>query len=57
MQDLLGLGNEARMNYPSTVVNNWQWRATADYISSDLEEKLLYYTSLYQRIPKKKRVK
>ena len=57
MQDLLGLGNEARMNYPSTVVNNWQWRATGDYISSYLEEKLLYYTSLYQRIPKKKRVK
>jgi 4-alpha-glucanotransferase len=28
MQDLLGLGNEARMNYPSTVVNNWQWHTT-----------------------------
>ena len=57
MQDLLGLGNEARMNFPSTVVNNWQWRAADDYISTELEEKLLYYTSLYQRIPKKKRVK
>ena len=57
MQDLLGLGNEARMNFPSTVVNNWQWRAADDYISIELEEKLLYYTSLYPRIPKKKRVK
>lgn len=26
MQDLLGLGNEHRMNYPSTVSNNWLWR-------------------------------
>ena len=57
IQDLLGLGNEARMNYPSTVVNNWQWRANDDYISTELEEKLLYYTKLYQRKPKKKRVK
>ncbi len=57
MQDLLGLGNDARMNFPSTIKGNWQWRATDDYISTELEEKLLYYTSLYQRIPKKKRVK
>jgi 4-alpha-glucanotransferase len=26
MQDLLGLGTEHRMNYPSTVSNNWEWR-------------------------------
>lgn len=26
MQDLLGLGNEARMNFPSTLGGNWQWR-------------------------------
>lgn len=26
MQDLLGLGNEARMNFPSTMGGNWQWR-------------------------------
>ena len=57
MQDLLGLGNEARMNYPSTVKDNWQWRAKPDYITEDLTEKLRYYTNLYQRIPKKKRVK
>lgn len=27
MQDLLGLGSEARMNIPSTLGGNWQWRA------------------------------
>jgi 4-alpha-glucanotransferase len=26
MQDLLGLGPEARMNTPSTVTGNWTWR-------------------------------
>jgi 4-alpha-glucanotransferase len=57
MQDLLGLGNEARMNFPSTVTDNWQWRAKSDYLSDELAEKLKYYTTLYQRIPKKKRVK
>lgn len=57
MQDLLGLGNDARMNYPSTTNGNWQWRANSDYITEELTAKLLYYTGLYQRIPKKKREK
>ncbi len=26
MQDVLGLGNEARMNMPGTVGGNWKWR-------------------------------
>lgn len=26
MQDVLGLGRQARMNRPSTVKNNWRWR-------------------------------
>lgn len=28
MQDILGLGAEARMNYPSTSDGNWEWRMT-----------------------------
>lgn len=57
MQDLIGLPNEARMNYPSTTKGNWQWRAKPDYLSDELAEKVKYYTCLYQRIPTKKRVK
>ena len=57
MQDLIGLPNEARMNYPSTTKGNWQWRAKHDYLSEELAEKVKYYTCLYQRIPTKKRVK
>lgn len=52
MQDLLGLGSEARMNTPSTETDNWQWRAEKDYLSDDLAEKLRYYTNLYKRLPK-----
>ena len=26
LQDLLGLGSEARMNRPSTASGNWRWR-------------------------------
>ena len=40
MQDLLGLSNEARMNYPSTIEGNWQWRMADDAASSDLAGKL-----------------
>jgi 4-alpha-glucanotransferase len=28
MQDLLGLGSEARMNTPGTLSGNWTWRFT-----------------------------
>ena len=30
MQDILGLGSEARMNVPSTLGGNWVWRIDAD---------------------------
>ncbi|MBF8248751.1 MAG: malQ, partial [Bacteroidetes bacterium] len=31
IQDVLGLGNEARMNYPGTSTGNWEWRFTWDF--------------------------
>ena len=40
MQTLLGLGTEARMNYPSTIEGNWQWRMTDGVATSDLGEKM-----------------
>lgn len=36
MQDLLGLGNEARMNYPGRPHGNWAWRMTEDALSEEL---------------------
>lgn len=49
MQDLIGLDETARMNQPSTVGLNWQWRAEDGQISKDISEFLRNYTVMYQR--------
>lgn len=33
MQDLLGLGSEARLNIPGTTLNNWRWRVGEHQLS------------------------
>lgn len=49
MQDLIGLGSEARMNFPSTQGTNWKWRATMEQIESVDFAQLGKYTKLYGR--------
>ncbi|MDO4680672.1 MAG: 4-alpha-glucanotransferase [Aerococcus sp.] len=49
MQDLLNLGNSARMNTPATIGGNWQWRMTADQYSEGLTERLLDLSETYFR--------
>lgn len=34
LQDILGLGTEARMNNPSCSIGNWQWRVTEKQLAS-----------------------
>ena len=41
MQDILGLDNSARMNYPGTIGGNWRWRMKPDQLSLSLSMK--YY--------------
>jgi len=53
MQDLLGLGTEARTNIPSTIGGNWVWRATADQITPAIATWLQDRTALYGRTPTK----
>lgn len=36
MQDILGLGEEARMNNPATATGNWRWRAVSSEFSRDV---------------------
>ena len=50
MQDLLGLGAQARINTPSTLGNNWKWRATSDQINNKLAARLYKYTEMYGRL-------
>ena len=34
LQDLLNLGNEARMNVPGRADGNWRWRCTQEMLST-----------------------
>ena len=40
MQDILGLGKEARMNIPSTLGGNWVWRLDGAALTDELADKL-----------------
>ncbi len=53
MQDFLGLGAEARMNTPSTLGGNWQWRLKEGQITEELTAKIAEMTRLYGRSSKK----
>jgi len=49
MQDLLNLGNEARMNFPGTLGNNWEWKLDHKWNSKKLREWLTAFNQLYSR--------
>jgi 4-alpha-glucanotransferase len=50
MQDYLGLGNNARMNTPSTTGgNNWRWRVQSEALTGDLAKKIGRLTRIYGR--------
>jgi len=49
MQDILGLGEEARMNRPATNEGNWQWRMLPDQMEANLCEYLRGMTEIYGR--------
>ena len=50
MQDLLGLGNEARMNLPASNAGNWQWRFRNDDLSDEIAARLRRLTEIYGRV-------
>ena len=49
LQDLMGLGTDARMNYPSTLGGNWAWRFRPEMINDHIRGKLRWFTELYGR--------
>jgi 4-alpha-glucanotransferase len=49
MQDLLGLGVEARMNDPSRTKGNWYWRLDKDPNNRDMIDRLREMTETYGR--------
>jgi 4-alpha-glucanotransferase len=40
VQDILGLGNEARMNLPGAEHDNWSWRLSEGALTEEVAEKL-----------------
>jgi 4-alpha-glucanotransferase len=49
LQDVLGLGSEARMNLPGAVSGNWKWRYKADSLTKEIRDRLQGLTLLYHR--------
>jgi len=49
MQDLLGLGSEARMNVPGRMGGNWRWRYEREQLSPAIAQRLKALTKLYER--------
>ena len=50
MQDIIGLGAEARINTPSTLGENWKWRAIPEDFSISARKKLFTYTKMFGRL-------
>jgi 4-alpha-glucanotransferase len=51
LQDVLGLGEVARMNYPGRPEGNWQWRYVADLLTAERAGRLRELTEIYGRVP------
>lgn len=49
IQDYFGYDNSARMNQPSTLGNNWQWRLTKGEITEELLEDIKKLAKLFGR--------
>ncbi|HET9308080.1 MAG TPA: 4-alpha-glucanotransferase [Candidatus Sulfotelmatobacter sp.] len=49
LQDVLGLGSEARMNLPGTSKGNWRWRCRPGALTPELARKMRELVFLYDR--------
>ena len=54
MQDVLDLPASSRMNVPSTIGGNWQWRMQESDLTQDKKDFLAKMTTLYQRANQEK---
>jgi 4-alpha-glucanotransferase len=52
LQDLLGLGTQARMNLPNTTSGNWSWRYKPDALTPQPGQRLKDLTEIYGRVQK-----
>jgi len=52
MQDVLGLGADARMNTPSTIEGNWRWRMRPEHLNAGIASRLYELNRIYGRLKK-----
>jgi 4-alpha-glucanotransferase len=50
VQDVLGLGTEARMNLPNSTEGNWAWRVKPGVLTRELATRLRELSALYGRV-------
>ncbi len=55
MQDYLGLDCEARINRPSTIGSNWQWRMKKNAFTDNLAKNIRKEIKLYARLPQQEK--
>jgi 4-alpha-glucanotransferase len=53
LQDVLGLGSEARMNTPSQDGGNWRWRFAPEQFAAELIAKLAHLAEVTDRLPQR----
>ena len=53
MQDVLGFGNDCRMNRPATTEDNWLWRCAPDSMNENVAGWLKEETAFYGRLSRK----
>ena len=51
LQDVIGLGSEARMNTPSLNGGNWRWRLQPGALTHELAAKLALLAEVTDRLP------
>jgi 4-alpha-glucanotransferase len=51
LQDVLGLGSQARMNMPGLAIGNWAWRMGDQAFTRKHQERLRGLAEIYERVP------
>jgi 4-alpha-glucanotransferase len=51
LQDVLGLGSEARLNVPSVKTGNYRWRCQPGVLTPELAAKLATLAEVTDRLP------
>jgi 4-alpha-glucanotransferase len=52
VQDVLALGNDARMNRPGEVYGNWRWQLKPGQLTDELAARLRQATANGRRLPR-----